>query len=169
MGVRVGVAVRVTVIMVVIVRVGMARGVLGCFGQGQFPRVDALQPSQRGSELSQLSARPLENDHLHAAIVIEVNVHRRDHLPGVPVLQLKEFLDEVRPVVIVNQREGRGHGPVVALEGVACESLPQQLADGLAAGRERAVANKHIERFEKVGFQRHGKTGELGHGGGSGD
>ena len=73
--------------------------------------------------------------------------------------------DEVRAVVVVDESERRGHRPVVALEGVAREGLPQKLPNGLAAGGERPVAHVLVERREQVGLERDGEAAEIGHGG----
>lgn len=125
--------------------------------------MDTFETAKRGREIPQRHTRASQNKHLQAAIVIQVDVQRCHHLPGVIVLQIEQLLHEMGPVVIVYQRQRGGDGLIVALECVQSERSPEELADCLAPRGERAFPDEAIERLKQIGFQRNGKAREIGH------
>ena len=109
--------------------------VADCAGNCESSGVNALQPANRFRQRPQFTADTAQNDHFQTPGVIDVNVHRRDHLPAVVVLKREQFFHQMRLVVIVDERKRGGHR-FIGVEGFVRERLPNQMANRFAPGCE---------------------------------
>ncbi len=124
---------------------------------------DSLQPAQFRRHFLQRRRLATEDDYLQAVVVVEVDVHRRNHHVGVSMLQFQQFICQVRAVVIVDEGQCRGGVLGVGSPGVAGQRLAQQLPDRLAARCEAAFLAVAVELFQQLGFQRYRKTHQVRH------
>jgi hypothetical protein len=126
--------------------------------------VNAFEAAEFGREVLEVGGRTAQADHLHAQVVVEVDVHGGDHPVRVGVLEVEHLIGQPRPVVVVNQGQAGGHVRGVRRPRGGGQLLPEQLADRLAPRGQLPVFDELVERVEQVLLQRHGEPHQFGHG-----
>lgn len=86
----------------------LPRRILGG-GDHQLRLVDPLQPRQFRREFLQFLRRAAKRDQFHAEVVVQVHVHTADDAGRVGVLDFDHRIGELRPVVVVDECQTRGH------------------------------------------------------------
>jgi hypothetical protein len=95
-------------VIVIVVMVMMFVGSLRRAGEDQLALMDAFEPLQLGGHHLEGPSPAAQGDHLEAVIVVEVDVHGRDHHLGVAVLQFHELFHQAGAVMVVDDRQCGG-------------------------------------------------------------
>lgn len=107
--------------------------------------VNAFQPAEFSCEMLQDSGRATQGDQLHAQVVTQMDVHRRDDVFPVGMLDVDHLVSQFGPVVIVDQCEACRHLGRSCLPRSGGELFAEQLADRFAPGSKLASRAEPVE------------------------
>ena len=157
----VGVMVVVGTLVVVLVEMHVESVVRGLY-RGDHLDAAVLHPARCKDALGeapQLGGRTLQDDHLQAMRLVEVDVHRRAHLPAERMLELVEALGEIAHVMVVDERDRRDG--VGALGELLSRDLgPGEITEHLGAGAP-ALLHEGIERAQEGRLHGHPESNQL--------
>jgi hypothetical protein len=116
------------------------------------------------AELAERARLAAEDEDLEAARVVEVHVHRADDLLEAHVLRVREAVQDLPVVVVVDDVDGRDRQRVAALPLLLDELAAHEVADPLRAVRVALLFEVAVELLEELLLERHGEADDARHG-----
>ena len=113
-------------------------------------------------EMSELSASPLHDHDFQAVVFVEMNVSCSQYVAVGMVLDLREFVGEIRTMVIVDHRKRR-NDILVFIDRLRNETFANEIAQCLRAILVSSFPNEAVELLEKIILQRNSRSSQLCH------
>ena len=143
----------------------MRMGVVDPFslGNDKLGLVDPLEAAQLRRKLLKLLRWPPQRDQLHAQIMGQVHMHRRNDTIAMLVLNLDHLVGQMGPVVVEHQGQAGGDIPLLPLPRILGQFFPQELANGLASGSKFPLGAKGVKSLQQLRFKRDRKADDFSH------
>jgi len=114
----------------------------------------ALDREQPFGKRLHAGGRAAHRQHLHAGVVLEVDVHGGDDELAMVVLDAGEQRLEVALVVVVDQGHRASDLPRARLGQVFHQPLPHQRSDGVRAVAVALGVRERVEPADEIGLHR---------------
>jgi hypothetical protein len=147
----------------VIVVVVMLEGGYGVDARGYELAVkNSLRADEAVCQPAHLSELPSEDDDLQAVAVVDMDVHRRDDLLGVVVLQRGQAVAQRPGVMVVHDGHG-AHGHDVIVELGVDEMVADQITQRFGTISDTAVFKEVVESLQEVRVDGYANSFDFAH------
>ena len=124
----------------------------------------AFQSAEFRSKALQGGCRAAKSDKFHAEIMVQMDVHGRNDVLSMGVLNVDHFVSKLGATMVVDQRQARGDFRSGTFPRSRRELFSKQLPYCFASRGKSALGAILVELFEQIRFEGHRKPSNFRHG-----